>query len=45
MSCVHFSVEETTKEKNQIENAQNGQAITLIRCVAGIFPIHFPVKG
>lgn len=41
---MHFPVEETTTEKSQIEDAQNGQAITLIQCVAGIFPIHFPVE-
>lgn len=43
MSCMHFSVEETTKEKNQIENAQDRQAITLTQCVACTFSVHCQV--
>lgn len=41
---MHFSVEETTKEKNQLKNAQDRQAITLTQCTTRTFSVHLAVK-
>lgn len=41
---MRFSMEETTKEKNQTDNAQDRQAIIPTQCVACAFSVHVPGK-